>query len=137
MEKVTKQKAIFKELWNSSVVEAASLARLRSRLEFAREAELDEGLVSSADAYYILVDNCTGGRAENGEPYYFKDYITKKHTFEIFQHALSLGLKDFSIFFDWDIRYFETFEDKFDRWTMSENGGDGGSQELFNLSRTS
>lgn len=125
------QKSIFKELWDSSVVNATSVARSRSRLDFAKEAELDKALVSAADGYYILVDNTTNERVNDGEPYFFKDYVTRKHTLEIFQHALSLGLKDFSIFFEWDIRYFDSFEDKFDQWTMAEFGGCGGSQELL------
>lgn len=131
MNQELKHIAMFNELWDSSVVNATSVARSRSRLDFAREAELDKALVSTADGYYILIDNSTNERVNDGEPYFFKDYVTKKHTFQIFHHALSLGLNNFSIFFEWDVRYFDSFEDKFDQWTMAEHGGCGGSQELI------
>jgi len=116
-------KAEFKELWDSSVVEHAKNEMQKYSEDFAKTNQLHKGQVSQSGGYYIVVDNTKGERAID-EPFFFADYITRKHTYEVFAEAMKLGLEDFSIDFQWDTRYWESLRDKFKGYDP-ENDGDG------------
>jgi len=116
-------KAEFKKLWDSSVIEYAKKKMREEREDFAKTNKMHDGQISQSGGYYIVVDNDKKERAID-EPFWFKDYITRKHTYEVFVKAMELGLENFSIDFQWDLRYWESLQDKF-KGNDPENDGDG------------
>ena len=115
-------KAEFKELWDSSVVEDVKDEMRKERDEFANANNFDDGQITHTGGCYIVCDEVKGERAID-EPFYFKDYVTRKHTYEVFEEAMKLGLEHFSIIFQWDLQYWEEHSHKFKGYDPEHSGG--------------
>tara|TARA_R110002153_G_scaffold23856_2_gene76630 strand:- start:2857 stop:3699 length:843 start_codon:yes stop_codon:yes gene_type:complete len=122
-------KAEFKELWDSSVVEDVKDEMRKERDEFAKANNFDDGQITQTGGCYIVCDEVKGERAID-EPFYFKDYVTRKHTYEVFVEAKKLGLEHFSIIFQWDLQYWEEHSYKF-RGEDPEHSGGGDAVQLI------
>ena len=122
-------KKTFKELWKGTNLSECKKHMSQTKKEYCKLIGIDSGLVTMSGGFYLVVDNNTNERAIES-PFFYTDYPTKKHTQEVFEEAMKLGINSFTISFNWDFRYWETYEDKFNYRIGAEFLGDGDGFDL-------
>lgn len=101
----------------------------QTKKEYCKDVGIENGLVTMRGGFYIVVDNEKGDRAID-EPFFYTDYPTQKHTKEVLEEVMKLNIKSFTISFNWDFRYWETYKDKFNG-AMAEHSGSGDGFDLI------
>tara|TARA_R110002051_G_C8719697_1_gene496512 strand:+ start:1359 stop:1961 length:603 start_codon:yes stop_codon:yes gene_type:complete len=120
---------LFKTLWDSTTLSECRKTMQKSKREYCKNTNQDDGLVTMGGGFYIVTDNEKRDRAID-EPFFYADYPTKKHTKEVFEEAMKLGINSFTISFNWDFRYWDTYQDKFNYQVYAEHSGSGDGFDL-------